>query len=447
MMDKERIYIFQPDSTCAGYTTQYTECVEIKELLRQWSLAFTVPNTNPLRPYIQRNAQYMIHGQRFDHKRMSRNVGSKNTTSMSMAYHVSRRLDSYSIPAGYSYVGSAQAIIADILSQAVDSNGQKASAQFSVGTCANVSGSYSPGNTQPISAYTAIQGLVALGVEPQFDNFTVNAPVRWGADRGMTFKFGRNLADLDFEDDADQNTTTYSPDAANRQYSTDATPRDYAECGDTVRIKNDLLSEDIRTQRIVTLETHWDDHTGDKFTVGQFVSDLADSVTSMQIGIANSVQQAAQYSNVSIDHQNGFMAISQNGLIKVTMNATNCFSVYSRASTSDDWALVQELDSNGLYSSILTGLNSNMYAEVGTGSNGFALYYKSDTTKTPFLKIWQDTNGYTHITTPGGKLDFSTDDEGNSSAIPNFPGYTGQVVIPSGATMTFKNGILTGASA
>ncbi|MFT9078636.1 hypothetical protein [Ethanoligenens sp.] len=188
---------------------------------------------------------------------------------------------------------------------------------------------------------------------------------------------------------------------------------------------------------------HWDDHTGDKFTVGQFVSDLADSVASMQIGIANSVQQAAQYSNVSIDRQNGFMAISQDGLKKVTMNATNCFSVYSRPNTADDWTLVQELDANGLYSSILTGLNSTMYAEVGTGSNGFALYYKDNTNKTPFLKIWIDTDGYTHITTPGGKLDFSSDDQGNSSTIPNFPGYTGDYVLGN-MRQHYQNGLLSG---
>lgn len=281
-MNKPKIYFFTSSGACVGRTTEYFDCVEIQELMRQWSLAFSVTNENPMRQYIQRGAVYEIHGQKFDHKRMKRNSGTGNTTSVEMAYHVCRRLESYTLTAGYTCTGTAAHIISDILGKAVDSNGNKASTQFSLGTCVDVSGAYTPSSTGSITAYAAIQGLVALGVEPQFDNFTVNAPVRWGADRGMTFKFGRNLADLDFEDDAEQNTTTYTPDAVNRQYALNATDRDYIETGDTVRIKNDLLGEDIRAQRVCTLETHWDDHTGDKFTVGQFVLDLADTITSVQ---------------------------------------------------------------------------------------------------------------------------------------------------------------------
>lgn len=453
-MDKPKIYFYQPGGTCVGRTTEYFDCVETQELMRQWSLTFSVTNLNPMRQYIQRGAVYEIHGQKFDHKRFTRNSGSKNVTSVTMAYHVCRRLDNYTVAAGYSYVGTAQAIIADILDKAVDTNGNKASTQFSVGTCADVSGSYSPGNTQPISAYTAIQGLVALGVEPQFDNFTINAPTRWGADRGMTFKFGRNLADLDFEDDADQNTTTYSLDAARRQYALDATPRDYAECGDTVRIKNDLIGEDIRTQRIVTLETHWDDHTSDKFTVGQFVSDLADSVTSMQVGIANSVQQAEAYNNVSITHEEGFVCASEDGLLKVTQNAQHCFAIWTRSSTSDEWTLLQELSADGLGATKIFMPNSpGFYAKVGyvEANKGCGLFIY-DTggagADKPFCSIWYSANGDAVIQAKDGKLTFVSDADGNPPIIPEFPGYDGDAYINTGGTNTvpfhYKNGVLIG---
>jgi hypothetical protein len=287
-------------------------------------------------------------------------------------------MNNYMIPAGYAFVGTIAALIQDILTQS------GASAEFTVGTCASVSGSYSPGNTQPINAYSAIMGLTALGVEPSYDNFTINAPVRWGADTGKVFKFGRDLCSLERTYDKTTTPATYSYgiDIADLQRISGASV-EFVE-GDTVEIQDSLIGDAIIGQRIISYKKSRSDPTQDKVTIGNFISDLSDSLTTMQVDISTSVQQATQYSNVSIDHTNGFMAISGNNLMRTLNNATNGFVIQQYYSGA--WVTVWQADST-TGKTIAYNLAHSQKVEMG-GTAGYTTWVSADSGAT-----WTQTGG------------------------------------------------------
>jgi hypothetical protein len=211
--------------------------VETKELMRSWIFTFSVVNTDNARKYIQRGAMYKVGGQSFDNKRFTKNSGQNNISTVGAAYHVSRRLNNYTIPAGYSFVGTIPEIIQDML------HVSGADAEFSVGTCADLGTiSFSLGNTQDVACLDAIIGLRNAGVEPDFDNFTVLAPVRWGKNRTQPFEFGRDLCDLTIDDDETEDTTTYTVNIAVLMRTSGATPDDYFSVGDTAPIKDSTVN-------------------------------------------------------------------------------------------------------------------------------------------------------------------------------------------------------------
>ena len=422
------------------------DVIENKELMREWTLAFGISNIDNARKYIQRGAIYEINGQKFDNMRFKRNSGGANLTTVETAYHVSYRLNNYLLPANYCFpgAGTISAIIQDIL------NVSGATAEFMVGSCEDGNAySYNPANTQPMTARAAIYGLSQLGSEPSFDNFVINAPIRWGADTGKSFKFGRDLCNIDTEDDQVANTTTYTIDIATLMSLPGGSPQDNFSVGDTIDIQDEIIGEEIVSQRIVCYEKHHDDPSQDKVTIGQFIPDLSDTLQTMQVGINNSVQQATPYNNVSFDRANGIMVVSSDGTIGVKMNAQNCFAVYSIS--GGVWTLMSELDIDGLQAGTLRMPGSKfLYAQIGYDSNhnpGLFIYKNGDTTPVQMLAIWPASNGGTVIDGLGditirpssGKSIFFQDQDNN------ILGTTGTVSLGNGS-LIFKNGLLNSAT-
>jgi hypothetical protein len=436
--------------------------VVTKELMRDWALSFNVTNRDNARQYaIDPNAQFIVEGQIYDTEKYKQSSGTDNATEVS-ASHVLARMNNYMIPAGYAFVGTIAALIQDILTQS------GASAEFTVGTCASVSGSYSPGNTQPINAYSAIMGLTALGVEPSYDNFTINAPVRWGAVTGKVFKFGRDLCSLErtFDKTTTPTTQSYGIDIANLQRLPGGSA-DAFVTGDTVGIQDALIGDSIIGQRIISYEKCLDDPTQDKVTIGNFISDLSDSLTTMQVDISTSVQQGDQYSNVSIDHTNGFMAVLDTLLGKFQANGAE-IGMYS-GDGNGNWTLSGGLDYLGrLLANILSMPGyPNFQVIVGKGPNsgdGLGLFIvDTNISATPFLKFWLDSGGNTVIQKTRGDLIFEDENgvgigtNGTSSPTAEFTvkeglitgwsypaTWSGTVPINSGAnTLHFTLGLLT----
>jgi hypothetical protein len=434
-------------------TTNAFKAINHKELMREWTLDFFVTNLDSSRQYIAPSTQNILlangrlwlvpqtqfqiaNGQLFDITQFNQNSGADNTTE-ACGNHVSYRLNNYSLPAGYSFVGTVAALIQDMLIQS------GANVAFTVGTCASVSGSFSPGNTQPLNLRAALFQLVALGVEIDFDNFQINAPVRIGSVTGKVFQFARDLISLkrQWNGTATPPTFTYDITAAVLMRLPGGSPSDNFIVGDTVGIADKVIGDQITGKRICTYDECLDNPTQDLVAIGQFLPDDASTVQAMQVDISTSVQQGDQYSNVSIDHTNGFMAINTARTLAVRMNATDCFSIYS-GDGNNNWTLMSKLDVNGLQAGTLTMPGyPNFKVIVGKGPNpgdGLGLFIvDTNISATPFLKFWLDSGGNTIIQKTQGDLIFE-DENGNGIG-------TNGTSSPL-ASFTVKEGLITGWS-
>ena len=87
------------------------------------------------------------------------------------------------------------------------------------------------------------------------------------------------------------------------------------------------------------------------------------------MAVDNSVQQAQQYSNVSIDHTNGFVATNAANDLRVISNANDCFALQKKVDGT--WTTIQELVYDGLGATKLfqpgyiDGETAGSYAVIG----------------------------------------------------------------------------------
>jgi len=349
-----------------------------KELMRAYTLSASFLNNDSARQYITSGSQFEVDGQKYDITGFKQNSGSSNITQIG-ADHVGYRLNQYFVPAGYAFVSGVAGIAQDIL------NVSGANVEFSVGTCADVDGFFGLHNTEPVTARSALFALKALGVEVEFDNFTLNFPVTVGTGHEKVFEFGKDLCDFNRTWDKD-NGATYDISIANLQRLAGHESESF-DVGDTCIVKDSFVGDEI-SKRIISYTKCLDDPTQDTVTLGVFVRDSADDSVAMTMDISaaqekanSSVQVGANYSNVSIDHENGFMAVNADATVGVKMNATNCFAIYSIK--DGVWTLMNQLDSNGLQASRITSSvegHKDVFATIGTihwsggaESNGFIL--------------------------------------------------------------------------
>jgi hypothetical protein len=111
--------------------------------------------------------------------------------------------------------------------------------------------------------------------------------------------------------------------------------------------------------------------------MGVFIADAeSKNVETDQIA-NNSVQQNEKYSNVSISHENGFMATNKANTQRVLMNADDCFVV--QVKQNGEWATVNTLEGFGLLVDRITNTaaKEKFYVTVGkldSESYGFQLH-------------------------------------------------------------------------
>ena len=345
-----------------------------------------------------------------------------------------------------------------------------ANAEFTVGSCEDTEKIYSfsvstmLNSTQAVTAKAAIWGLTPFGSEPSFDNFVINAPLCWGTDTGKVFKFGRDLCSIDMADDETANTTTYTLDIATLMRLPEASPDDNFIVGDTIGIQDDVIGEEIIGQRIVSYEKHHDDPSQDKVTIGQFIPDILDTIQAIQSGVNSSVKQATPYSNVSIDHQNGFMATNEDGTfvvkmngndgfiatlgnVKVVMNGSDGFKIYNNG------VLVGGSDTNGnFFATQISTPYSNVHGIIGTTSDnteGLQLFDGS----TLFAEILELVGGGVTIRSINQKGAIQLGDDGvsffkNGSAMGlsgSIPFGNGSIVLENGIVNSYGYSSITGS--
>lgn len=406
-----------------AYTSHAYSAIITHELMRAYDLQFEIVNTDNMRKYIQHDSLFDADGQRFDISATNQNSGSTNVTQITAA-HIARRLNYYTVPAGYAFVGTVAQIAQDMLNISVplkkedgttDAKYSHASEEFFIGTCANISGSFSLGNTEPATVRAALFALKTMGVEVDFNNFAINLPIKCGTGNTHTFKFGKDMCEFNRSWNKSDGSTTYSATIADLQRIPGHASEAF-DVGDDAIMDDGFIGDKIY-ERIVTYAKYLDDPTQDTVVFGKFVRDDYDVSTAMQMDISaaqetadnaqtaaeNSLQPGTSYNNVSIDHEHGFMSVSADGLSRTFDNGTDGYirqQYYNGA-----WVTIYEANKGADGAGMVTVYNLTRTQKVVMGGSvGYAVYKWDSTTSAWVLTGGMDADGTniaTKLTTVG----------------------------------------------
>ena len=394
-----KIIVYE-NSKRRGSTSQAFDVITKKELLREYTLNFSILNNNPIYKEITQFSVFENKGQLFDISDIDSDSGKENVTAIS-AEHISYRANKYKIPEYYAFVGTVKEIALDILKVS------GAEAEFKVGECCDLGTvSFSINNEKEITARAALFGMATLGVEVDYDNFTINIPQRIGRDSGKVFRFGTDLIDFRKRWQKD-NGWTYDILIADIQKNPNYAGITFS-LGDDVVAEDSFIGDSIKNRVICYVEND-DNPAENSITMGVFIADTeSKNVETTTIAnnakvtaedakkkADNSVQQSEKYSNVSISHQNGFMATNKAGTQRVMMNADDCFIV--QVLQNGEWKTVNSLEAFGLLVNRMTNVEAKerFYATIGQnedGNDGFFLYCKRDKQWNRFLDFWLASN-------------------------------------------------------
>lgn len=379
----ERIRIYNGNKAL-GSTSRAFNISKKEELMREYTLSFSIVNNDSVFRYITENSTFKYAGQYFDIAGIDGDSGTTNVTQV-VAEHISYRLADYTVPNGYSFVGTVKQIAEDILSEAKTVDGIPANTVFTIGEADNTETvSFGMSGQTNVTAREALIAMSALGVEIAFDNYTVNIPKRRGENRGLRFEYEVNLngARRTWQKN---NGWNYDVRIVDLQKANKNDLFSFS-IGDDATVY-DTLSNVTINGRIISY-TECDDPTQNHIEIGTFVRDNAslaietDRIANTANDTANaakdkadsSVQQGEKYSNVSITHTDGFKAVNKTGTQRVLMNADDCFVV--QVKLGDKWVTVNSIEVFGLLAPRLTTQDAKnvFYVTVGKiGSNDYGL--------------------------------------------------------------------------
>jgi hypothetical protein len=350
-------------------TTSKVAAAKIKkELMREFTLDFTLYNSDPARKFIKSNSELTADGQRFDIARYNQSSGNENLTAVT-AYHVSYRLNNYILPAGYSFLGTVAQIAADILDKSLNGT-VKASTEFTVGTCHDVGSQlFNLNNEQEVTARYAIIAMKELGIEVEYDNFTLNFPEIVGGET-HNFEFGVNL--VDFKRTWDKsNGATYDVSIANLQRLPDYSGLPF-EVGDYANVIDTFIGDTVQ-KRIITYTKDLLDPTQDSITLGVFIRDSASQATEVKQALGETLKEGQAYSKCTIDRTNGFMSVRDDGEIKCVQNGEDCFAIYEKLQDGTFRKVAGLAGKRVFVSQVSNEENTNYYAVIGYSDDGSGL--------------------------------------------------------------------------
>ena len=457
-----KIKVYDKDFKALGSTSEAFNIAKTEELMREYTLSFSVVNTDGIFDYINENSIFEYSGQRFDISGIDGDSGTNNITQVT-AEHISYRLSNYTLVNGYSFAGTARQLAEDILREAKTVDGTPASSEFTLGTVVNTDVlNFSLLGQTNVTAREALIAMKELGVEVQFDNFTVDVLYQVGANSGIVFEYGKNLTGVRRTWQRD-NGWTYDINIADLQKAKGYTGESYG-LGDNITVIDKFAKLEIK-QRIITYK-ECDDPTQNSITVGVFIRDNASlSVETDRIANAastvageakgkadTSVQQGEKYSNVSITHKDGFKCTNISDTLRVMVNANDCFVV--QAKKNGQWVTVTSAELWGIVTSRLTTQNSKdyYYATIGMNNNGnpglFLMWRDKGNEPEEHFSVWPTASGDTVIdckgdlrikSKTGGKVVIENREEDSQ-------GFSGSIYLTENggglALLKFTNGIL-----
>lgn len=363
-----QIKVYNGNFKALGSTSRAFNIEKKEELMREYTLSFSVVNNDSLFKYLTENSVFKYVGQYFDVAGINGDSGTNNVTQIT-AEHISYRLSDYTLPNGYSFVGTVKQIAQDILNEAKTVDGIPASTVFSIGTAADdETVSFGMSGQTNVTAREALIAMSALGVEISFNNFIVNIPERIGKNRGVQFEYGINLEGV-HRTWQRGNGWNYDVKVVDLQKIPGNEELSFS-LGDDVTVLDSLSNISINGRVISYSEC--DDPTQNHIEIGVFVRDNAslsietDRIANSALNKADSsVQQGEKYSNVSITHTDGFKAVNKAGTQRVIMNADDCFVV--QVLKNGQWVTVNSIEAFGMLTQRITtqDAKNKFYVTVG----------------------------------------------------------------------------------
>lgn len=381
-----KIKVYNKELKALGSTSKAFNVAKTEELMREYTLDFSVVNNDSVFALIDENSVFEYDGQLFDVTGIEGDSGETNITQVT-AEHVSYRLSEYTLPNGYAFVGTVNAIANDILTEAKTVDEVPAKSVFTIGQAPDSeTHSFATDGTN-VTAREALIALSELGVEIEFDNFTVDVVPQRGADNGVIFSYDRNLAGVHRTWQKD-NGWSYDITIADLQ-KIPGHEGDVFNLGDYITVNDTLLGVSFK-QRVISY-TECDDPSQNRITAGVFVRDSTDTAVETERIAFNSLQEGEKYSNVSISHTDGFKAEDKLGQIRVMMNADDCFVVQAKQSDGT-WKTVTTTEVWGILAPRLATQEAkdDYYVTIGkdsSGAFGTAFYIKRDGSFKEHFKI------------------------------------------------------------
>ena len=367
-----KIKVLNRDLRPLGSTSKAFNLEKTKELMREYTLSFSVVNNDSIFPLINEDSCFLCDGQYFDISGIDGDSGSENTTQV-VAEHISYRMADYTLPNNYSFFGTVRQIAEDIMAEAKTVDGTPVGSVFSVGECADIGTVTFALSGKNVTAREALVAMSKLGVEVDFDNFVVNIPKRVGSDNGITFEYGRNLNNI-HRTWQKGNGWSYDVKIVDLHYT--GTEGQRITVGDTVRVDD---GNSVIERRIISY-TECDDPSQNRITVGVFVRDNASfTIETEKLAMAandlaedakstadKSVLLGEKYNNLKITHENGVEVITFDDKRRLLMNGQDGFAVQIKR--GEVWVTVNSLEEWGLLTERLTTQEDKEHFYVGIGS-------------------------------------------------------------------------------
>lgn len=284
--------------------------------------------------------------------------------------HVSYDLLSANFTAGFTAAGQFSAIATTLL----------AGTGFTVGTVEiTASGTVSINESTNARAVLLHLANVIFEGELEFDKYQINLLTRRGADRGVQFRYRKNLIGVKRITDnrkkvAGLPTISYQVSTAELEFEQgfiDANVADleHYELGDTVKVIDEDL--DLEASLRIVKESHDPEQRGMGIVeISNAIEDIGDTIKDIQ---EDSVSKGNVYNGCSIGPELGFVATRSDNLARAIMNATDGIKIQKGDGTGN-WtdAIYLDTSGNGTFTGfVLAAQMIGGSIVIGTGSNTF----------------------------------------------------------------------------
>jgi hypothetical protein len=307
-----------------------------EELNREFTFTFSTIVDNDKSNYVNYQNKVEVEDNYFNIVYTEEERTAEGLFIRAQCEHVSYDLLSANFTAGFTATGLFSAVATTIL----------AGTGFTVGTVASTAAQ----TISVLEATNARQLMISWaalhGGELEWDKYQVNEMDQRGANRGVQFRYRKNLVGVKRITDnrkkvAGLPTISYQASAAELEYEQEfinsgVNALEHYELGDTVRVIDDDLGLDLAL-RIVKESHDTEQRMQGQVEIANFVDDLTDTLTQIQ---TTSVSKDKLYNGCSIGPDLGFVAERSDGIAITEMNATEGITVSLRASITASYSAV-----------------------------------------------------------------------------------------------------------